>query len=310
MQIGCGADRSRRSEGVLAVAAEPPMSRPAIGFHAATPCRGDPEAPEPVRKVARNAVGLRSRDRTMAAPPGLPRHRRRRLGPRLSTRTLAGTPAITGPSWKEELLRPPLVARRGVVSRPVPLRPGGRLIGEASPSYLFHPLAPERARAGPGREARRPPPRPRRPRTRSTSTRSRSAGSRSRSRTRWRRRTTGRAARSSACSQIPAPSAVPGGTTPTPRAGSTPSSSSDGSQSSREQLLVVTTDELGRGRARHTRRSSPSSERAARARRLSPRVRPRLRADGAARAPPSRPASPSRTGGSALLGRSLGWAAA
>jgi len=69
-------------------------------------------------------------------------------------------PGITGPSWKEVSffdrhwwrgepwyrgqfpLRGQLPLRRHS-----PLRGAGRIVGEASPSYLFHPLAPERARS-------------------------------------------------------------------------------------------------------------------------------------------------------------------
>ena len=278
---------------------------PAVGFRdAPTPCRGDPEDPRARSQGgAERGLGLRSGDRTMAAPPGLPRHRGAEGGDDRALRL----PPLASRDHRAvveggELLRPALVARRAVVSRPVP-PPPERQAGRRGEPQL--PLPPARTRAGssrgPEREARRPPPRtPSSGRTPSTSTRSRSAASRSRSRTRWQRRTTGRAARSSACSQIRAPSAAPGGTTPTPRAGSTPNSSSDGSRSSRVSSSSSSRPtSWGRGRARRTRRSSPSSER----RRTSSTTTPACstvttRRWSRTRGPPSRPASPSRTGGS------------
>jgi hypothetical protein len=56
-------------------------------------------------------------------------------------------PAITGPSWKEVSYFDRHYARGAAWYRGnFPLR-RGRLVGEASPSYLFHPLAPRRAAA-------------------------------------------------------------------------------------------------------------------------------------------------------------------
>jgi hypothetical protein len=57
-------------------------------------------------------------------------------------------PEITGPSWKEvsyfdRHYRRGLSWYRGHF----PIGAGDRLVGEASPGYLFHPLAPERVRA-------------------------------------------------------------------------------------------------------------------------------------------------------------------
>lgn len=57
-------------------------------------------------------------------------------------------PGITGPSWKEVSFFDRHWWRGEDWYRgQFPLRRAGRMVGEASPSYLFHPLAPERARA-------------------------------------------------------------------------------------------------------------------------------------------------------------------
>lgn len=55
---------------------------------------------------------------------------------------------MTGPSWKEVSYFDRHYGR-GVrwYRGHFPLRPGGRRVGEASPGYLFHPLAPERVRS-------------------------------------------------------------------------------------------------------------------------------------------------------------------
>jgi hypothetical protein len=57
-------------------------------------------------------------------------------------------PGIAGPSWKEVSFFDRHWWRGEAWYRgQFPLRAGERLVGEASPSYLFHPLAPERARS-------------------------------------------------------------------------------------------------------------------------------------------------------------------
>jgi hypothetical protein len=56
-------------------------------------------------------------------------------------------PEITGPSFKEVSFFDRHFVRGETWYRAhLPARPRGRLVGEASPSYLFHPLAPERVR--------------------------------------------------------------------------------------------------------------------------------------------------------------------
>lgn len=57
-------------------------------------------------------------------------------------------PRITGPSWKEVSFFDRHYGRGVAWYRGhFPARRSGRLIGEASPGYLFHPLAPQRAKA-------------------------------------------------------------------------------------------------------------------------------------------------------------------
>jgi len=57
-------------------------------------------------------------------------------------------PGITGPSWKEVSYFDRHYRRGASWYRGhFPIGAGDRLVGEASPGYLFHPLAPERVRA-------------------------------------------------------------------------------------------------------------------------------------------------------------------
>jgi hypothetical protein len=57
-------------------------------------------------------------------------------------------PGITGPAWKEVSYFDRHYRRGGRWYRGhFPIRRGDRIVGEASPGYLFHPLAPERVQA-------------------------------------------------------------------------------------------------------------------------------------------------------------------
>jgi hypothetical protein len=57
-------------------------------------------------------------------------------------------PSITGPAWKEVSFFDRQYTRGAAWYRGnFPLRSSGRTVGEASPSYLFHPLAPQRVAA-------------------------------------------------------------------------------------------------------------------------------------------------------------------
>ena len=108
-----------------------------------------PRIPEPVRRVARTAVwgAGRATARWRRLPDFLV------IGAQKAGTTalyayLRWHPGITGPSWKEVSFFDRHWWRGEAWYRgQFPLRSGGRLVGEASPSYLFHPLAPERARA-------------------------------------------------------------------------------------------------------------------------------------------------------------------
>ena len=57
-------------------------------------------------------------------------------------------PGLTGPAWKEVSYFDRHYRRGARWYRGhFPLRPGDRVVGEASPGYLFHPLAPSRVKA-------------------------------------------------------------------------------------------------------------------------------------------------------------------
>ncbi len=108
-----------------------------------------PRIPEPARKVARNAIWAFG----TATAPGRPLPNFLVLGAQKAGTTalyayLRWHPGITGPSWKEVSFfdRHWWRGERWYRGQ-FPLRSRGRLVGEASPSYLFHPLAHERARA-------------------------------------------------------------------------------------------------------------------------------------------------------------------
>src|SRR5262245_42568124 len=108
-----------------------------------------PHVPEPVRKVARNAIwGFGRATSRWRRLPGFLVLGAQKAGTAALYAYLRWHPGITRPSWKEVSFfdrhwwRGPAWYRGQF-----PLRSGERLVGEASPSYLFHPLAPERVRA-------------------------------------------------------------------------------------------------------------------------------------------------------------------
>jgi Sulfotransferase domain len=108
-----------------------------------------PRIPDPVRKVARNAVWASGR--ATARWRGLPDFLV--IGAQKSGTTALYTylrrhPSIVGPFWKEICFFDRHWWRGEAWYRgQLPLRSRGKLVGEASPSYIFHPLAPARVSA-------------------------------------------------------------------------------------------------------------------------------------------------------------------
>jgi hypothetical protein len=108
-----------------------------------------PRIPEPVRKVARNAVWTVGRTTARWRPlPDFLVIGAQKAGTTALYAYLRWHPGITGPSWKEVSFfdRHWWRGQRWYRGQ-FPLRSGGLLVGEASPSYVFHPLAPERVRS-------------------------------------------------------------------------------------------------------------------------------------------------------------------
>ena len=104
-----------------------------------------PAIPEPVRKVLRGT--FRTYGRATASVRGLPDFLilgAQKAGTTALYAYLRWHPEITGPSFKEVSFFDRHYARGERWYRAhLPIRRGG-IVGEASPSYLFHPLAPER----------------------------------------------------------------------------------------------------------------------------------------------------------------------
>jgi Sulfotransferase domain len=108
-----------------------------------------PRIPEPARKVVRSAIWGFGRATARWRPlPDFLVIGAQKAGTTALYAYLRWHPEITGPSWKEVSFfdRHWWRGERWYRGQ-FPLRSGGRLVGEASPSYLFHPLAPERVHA-------------------------------------------------------------------------------------------------------------------------------------------------------------------
>jgi hypothetical protein len=103
--------------------------------------------PDPVRVVVRNAVWTYGKATAAVRPlPSFLILGAQKAGTTALYAYLRRHPQITGPSWKEVSFFDRHFARGEAWYRgnfPNVLRARG-LVGEASPSYLFHPLAPER----------------------------------------------------------------------------------------------------------------------------------------------------------------------
>jgi hypothetical protein len=96
--------------------------------------------------VLRNAVWAYGRATSFARPlPGFLILGAQKAGTTALYAYVRWHPEITGPSWKEVSYFDRHYRRgRRWYRGHFPVRPRGRLIGEASPGYLFHPLAPQR----------------------------------------------------------------------------------------------------------------------------------------------------------------------
>jgi sulfotransferase family protein len=110
-----------------------------------------PTIPEPVRAVLRNAVWTYGRATAAIRPlPDFLIIGAQKAGTTALYSYLRRHPHLTGPSWKEVSFFDRHYARGEAWYRgnfPNVMRTRGALVGEASPSYLFHPLAPERVAA-------------------------------------------------------------------------------------------------------------------------------------------------------------------
>jgi hypothetical protein len=115
------------------------------------PAERIPTIPEPARAVLRNAVWTYGRATASARPlPDFLIIGAQKAGTTALYAYLRRHPAITGPSWKEVSYFDRHYGRGAAWYRgnfPNRVRARGKLVGEASPSYIFHPLGPERAKA-------------------------------------------------------------------------------------------------------------------------------------------------------------------
>jgi hypothetical protein len=108
-----------------------------------------PRIPRPARAVVRNAVWAYGRATSFGRPlPDFLILGAMKAGTTALYAYLRWHPDITGPSWKEVSYFDRHYGRGVSWYRGhFPLRRAARLVGEASPGYLFHPLAPERVKA-------------------------------------------------------------------------------------------------------------------------------------------------------------------
>jgi hypothetical protein len=105
-----------------------------------------PAIPEPLRAVLRNVVWAYGTATAGSRPlPNFLIIGAQKAGTTALYAYLRWHPAIGGPFWKEVSFFDRHWARGEAWYRgQFPLRRHGRLAGEASPSYVFHPLAPDR----------------------------------------------------------------------------------------------------------------------------------------------------------------------
>jgi len=109
-----------------------------------------PTLPDPLRAVLRNAVWTYGRATSGVRPlPDFLILGAQKAGTTALYSYLRRNPSIIGPSWKEVSYFDRHYARGEAWYRgnfPNKARTRGKLVGEASPSYLFHPLGPQRVR--------------------------------------------------------------------------------------------------------------------------------------------------------------------
>ncbi len=108
-----------------------------------------PRIPEPVRAVLRTPVWAFGTATARLRPlPDFLILGAQKAGTTALYAYLRRHPAVTGPSWKEVSYFDRHYRRGTAWYRGnFPLRSDGLIVGEASPSYLFHPQAPERVAA-------------------------------------------------------------------------------------------------------------------------------------------------------------------
>ena len=115
------------------------------------PAERIPTIPEPARAVLRNAVWTYGRATASARPlPDFLIIGAQKAGTTALYAYLRRHPAITGPSWKEVSYFDRHYERGEAWYRgnfPNRVRARGKLVGEASPSYIFHRLGPGRVKA-------------------------------------------------------------------------------------------------------------------------------------------------------------------
>lgn len=108
-----------------------------------------PRLPEPIRAVLRTPIwALGTATARLRPLPDFLILGAQKAGTTALYAYLREHPDLTGPLWKEVSFFDRHFARGVAWYRGnFPLRSRGRIVGEASPSYLFHPLAPARAAA-------------------------------------------------------------------------------------------------------------------------------------------------------------------
>jgi hypothetical protein len=107
-----------------------------------------PQLPAPAKALLRNVVWTYGRATSFARPlPDFLILGAQKAGTTALFSYLRKHPQVTGPAWKEVSYFDRYYARGARWYRGQFPVARGKIVGEASPSYLLHPLAPERVRA-------------------------------------------------------------------------------------------------------------------------------------------------------------------